>query len=60
MDCVSKQYWEDKLSNVFHEMLGDYEKKNYSKIWSEMVKTEKKLVIELIEGFGNNDLSKKK
>ena len=39
-DYVSKQYWKDTLSSVFHEMLGDYEKKEYDQVWREMVKTE--------------------
>ena len=57
-DYVSKQYWKDRLSNVFHEMLGDYEKKEYDQVWREMVKTEHKQVIEFIERFGNNEQKK--
>ena len=57
-DYVSKQYWKDTLSSVFHEMLGDYEKKEYDKVWREMVKTEHKQVIKFIERFGNNEEKK--
>lgn len=57
-DYVSKQYWKDTLSSVFHEMLGDYEKKEYDQVWREMVKTEHKQVIEFIERFGNNEAKK--